>query len=160
MALWKEVDGYEGLYLVSDEGEVISLRHEPPVMLKGGLRGRSGLFYKFVTLTKDGEEKKFSVHRLVASAFIENPNNLPEINHKDENTLNNRADNLEWCSRQYNIDYSKSKRVEQYEHGEKIAEYRSIAEASRQTGIKRTSINNALTGWSETAGGYCWKYTE
>lgn len=160
MALYKDVKGYEGLYLISDEGEVISLKHDKPKRLKTGLRGRDGLFYEFVSLAKNGENKCFSVHRLVAEAFLDNPNNFPEVNHKDENPLNNCVDNLEWCTRQYNIDYSKSKRVEQFENGEKIAEYKSIAEASRQTGIKRTAINNNLTGWSETAGGYTWKYTD
>lgn len=160
MSTYKDVKGYEGLYLISDEGKVISLKHDEPKLLKTGLRGRDGLFYEFVSLAKNGQNKKFAVHRLVADAFLENPDNLPEINHKDENPLNNCVDNLEWCTRQYNVDYSKSKRVEQYENEEKIAEYRSIAEASRQTGIKRTAINNNLTGWSETAGGYVWRYVD
>lgn len=160
MALYKYVKGYEGLYLISSDGEVISLKHDQPKTLTTGLRGRDGLFYKFVSLSKNGESKNFSVHRLVAEAFLENEACLPEVNHKDKNTLNNCVENLEWCTKQYNIDYSKSKRVEQFEDGEKIAEYKSIAEASRQTGIKRTAINNNLTGWSETAGGYVWKYVD
>ena len=160
MALYKDVKGYEGLYLISSDGDVISLKHDQPKTLKAGLRGRDGLFYEFVSLSKNGENKNFSVHRLVAEAFLENEDCLPEVNHKDKNTLNNCVENLEWCTKQYNIDYSKSKRVEQFEDGEKIAEYKSIAEASRQTGIKRTAINNNLTGWSETAGGYVWKYVD
>ena len=158
MALWKDIAGYEGLYQISDEGEVLSLKHNPPKKMKLGLRGRDGLLYEFISLAKNGENKKFSVHRLVAEAFLKNPDKLPEINHKDENTLNNCVDNLEWCTHEYNINYSHSRRVEQYENGEKIAEYKSIVEAFRQTGISRTSINNALCGWSETAGGYSWKY--
>jgi hypothetical protein len=72
--------------------------------------------------------------------------------------LNCCVDNLEWCDHQYNIDYSKSKRVEQYAGDEKVAEYKSISTASEMTGISRTSINNVLCGWSRTAGGYGWKY--
>lgn len=101
-----------------------------------------------------------SVHRLVAEAFIPNPDNLPEVNHKDENGLNNSVDNLEWCSHQYNIEYSKNKAVVQYYDGERIAEYKSIKVASQQTGINRKSISNVLNGWSKTAGGYEWDYKE
>lgn len=160
MSIWKDVTGYEGLYLVSDEGEILSLKHHPPKKLKFGLRGRKNLLYQFVSLAKNGENKCFSVHRLVAQAFLDNPDDLPEVNHKDENPLNNRVDNLEWCSRQYNIAYSKCKRIEQYENGVKLAEYRGIVEASRLTGISRTAINNNLRGYSQTAGGYAWKYAE
>lgn len=172
MALWKEVDGYEGLYLVSDEGEVISLPreihtknktgeivvHRKAKKLKPHLRGRNGLMYVAVTLSKDGESVAHSVHRLVAKAFIPNPDDLPEVNHIDEDTMNNCVENLEWCTRQYNIEYSKAKKIGQYIDGEKVAEYKSISYASRMTGISRTSINNVLTGWSNTAGGYEWKY--
>ena len=117
MALWREVAGYEGLYAVSDEGEVVSL---PRVLsngrgtfkttgkaLKQGTRAGK---YKFVHLSKGNVQRCVSVHRLVAMAFLGNPENLPEVNHKDENPSNNRVENLEWCSRQYNIDYSKSKK--------------------------------------------------
>lgn len=172
MALWKDVDGYEGLYIISDEGEVVALPKEIHTRNKSGemivhrkskkiklhLRGNENAQYVAVTLTKDGESIAYSVHRLVAKAFIPNPEDLPEVNHKDENPLNNRVDNLEWCTHQYNIDYSKSKRIAQYLDGEKIAEYKSITYASKMTGISRTSINNVLTGWSVTAGGYEWKY--
>ena len=169
MALWKEAVGYEGRYLISDEGDIYSL----PKVVKGAwLQKRKGKFlkkgkcgrkgqpqYEFVILVDcNGIHHKESVHRLVAKAFVDNPNNLPEVNHKDENSLNNHADNLEWCDRQYNIEYSKNKRVGQYIDGEKVAEYKSIVYASKMTGISRTNITNALTGWSKTAGGYEWRY--
>jgi len=169
MALWKDVAGYEGLYLVSDEGDVYSLpkvvqgawvQHRKGKLLKKGKRGRKGQpQYEFVILLDSkGCSHHESVHRLVAKAFIPNPDNLPEVNHKDENSLNNSVDNLEWCDHQYNIEYSKNKRVGQYIDGEKVAEYKSIVYASKMTGISRTSITNALTGWSKTAGGYEWRY--
>ena len=174
MALWKEIRGYEGLYLISDEGEVISLPrtietknhsgdivvHRKMKKLKPHLRGNDGLKYPAVTLSKNGKSIAYSLHRLVATAFIPNPDNLPEVNHIDENTMNCSVDNLEWCDHQYNVDYSKSNRIEQYLDGEKIAEYKSIAYASKITGISRTNINNVLAGWSKSAGGFKWKYSD
>jgi hypothetical protein len=169
MAHWHPVENYEGLYEVSEDGEVKSLSRivsngkraatRKEKLLKQGNRGRGNLLYKFVVLT-DGKGKKEnkSVHRLVAEAFIPNPDNLEEVNHKDRNTFNNNVENLEWCTRQYNIEYSKNRRVAQYFDGEKIAEYKSISYASQLTGINRKAINNALSGWSNTAGGYEWKY--
>ena len=168
MALWKGIPGYEDRYLVSDEGEIYSLpkivkcsrlQHRKGKYLKPGKRGNKGLKYEFVYLVdNDGKGKRESVHRLVALAFLDNPDGLPEVNHKDENPLNNRADNLEWCNRQYNIEYSKAKAVNQYDDNGFLAKYKSIAYASKMTGIKRRSIQNALCGWSQRAGGYIWKY--
>lgn len=170
MAMWKEIDGYEKLYLISDEGEVYALpktvitgnktTHRNGKLLKQGVRGRGNTLYKFVVLSDGNTVKRFSVHRLVAKAFLENPNGYPEVNHKDEDSLNNHVENLEWCDRQYNIEYSKNKAVSQFSiDGEKIAEYKSIKYASAITGIGRKSIENALNGWSNTAGGYIWKYS-
>ena len=170
MAQWREVAGYEGLYLVSDEGQIFSL---PKTVNNGrgeyvrcgkilspGIRGRGELGYQFVVLAKDGESKLHSVHRIVAEAFIEKPEGCDVVNHKDRNTLNNNAKNLEWCNQQHNNEYSHNKKVCQFFDGVKIAEYKSITYASQITKISRTSINNALTGWSATAGGYEWKYCE
>lgn len=169
MALWKEVAGYENLYLVSDEGQIFSL---PRVVsngrgeyvrkgriLKPGLRGRNNLVYAFVDLSDGKTTSRKSVHRLVADAFVDNPHGYDVINHIDHDTLNNRAKNLEWCTQQYNNEYGHNKAVCQYSvDGEFIAKYKNIVYASAMTGIGRTSINNALTGWSETSGGYIWKY--
>jgi hypothetical protein len=168
MAIWKEIPGYEERYLVSDEGEIYSLpkfvettksQHRKGKYLKPGKRGNEGHQYEFVILVdENGEKHRKAVHRLVALAFLENPDDLPEVNHIDENPLNNKVENLEWCDHQYNIDYSKSKAVEQYDDNGFVARYKSIAYASKVTGIKRSAINNALSGWSQTAGGYFWKY--
>lgn len=172
MAVWKDVPGYEGLYLVSDDGQVMSVDrdilgrnasgeliiHRKGKIIKPHLRGRNGLMYVAVGLSRDGETVAHSVHRLVAEAFIPNPDNLPEVNHKDENTQNNVVSNLEWCDRQYNIDYSKSRKVSQYFDGEKLAVYKSISCAGAMTGIGRTAISNALNGLSRTAGGYEWRF--
>lgn len=171
MALWKEVKGYETLYLVSDDGKVLSLPRivtgnrgvyvREHCILKPGLRGKNGLLYQFVCLLKDGQVERKSVHRLVAEAFVNNPN--PEIfnvvNHIDHNTQNNCAENLEWCDQQYNNEHGHNKAVQQFSlDGEKIAEYKSITYASEITGINRRSINNVLSGFAQTAGGYVWGY--
>lgn len=169
MAIWKDIAGYEGLYLVSDDGEVYALPRKVSngrgefvrkgQLLKPGLRGRNNLKYKFVILS-DGENiKHASVHRLVAEAFVDNPNNENVVNHIDKNTLNNKASNLEWCTQQYNNEYGHNKRIRQYTvDGDFVAEYKNIVYASKITQISRTAINNALCGWSKTAGGYIWEY--
>lgn len=98
--IWKPISGYENLYKISNLGNVISLRNNRFLkhhMIKG---------YLFVQLSKDGKSRNYLVHRLVAGAFIDNPNNLPEINHKDENPLNNVVFNLEWCTHKYNMNYN------------------------------------------------------
>lgn len=169
MANWKPIAGYEERYSISDEGEVMSLpksvsngrweSKRKAKLLKKGTRGRGELLYHFVILSDgNGKSEHKSIHRLVAEAFIPNPNGLEEVNHINKNPLDNRVENLEWCTRQYNIEYSKNRRVEQYLDGEKIAEYKSITYASQLTGINRKAINNALRGWATTAGGYEWKY--
>ena len=158
MALWKDVAGYEGLYQVSDTGQVKSLARRwrrRDKLLKPGKRAGN---YLFVVLNRDGIEDRRSVHRLVAEAFLPNPNQLPQVNHKDEDPTNNHVDNLEWCTQEYNVRYSKSKKVFQCIGDSVIAVHKSAVEAAKATGIGRTSINNALRGWSLTAGGYNWRY--
>lgn len=173
MARWREIHGYEGRYIVSDEGDIYSLPKNVATYggregirrgqyLTPGIRGSNGLMYKAVYLSDGkGNTKYVSVHRIVAEAFCENPHNYEVVNHIDHNTLNNRADNLEWCDQQYNNEYSHNKAVRQFTmDGECIAEYKSATYASKITGIGRRSIANALNGWSETAGGYRWDYSE
>ena len=88
-------------------------------------------FYKFVVLSNGKNIERFSVHRLVAQAFLENPNGFDEINHKDKNTENNRVENLEWCDHAYNVNYSKAKKVLQFDFdGTLLATYSSIVVAA------------------------------
>lgn len=112
--IWKAVKGYEGLYEVSNLGNVRSLdkviksKHNGTTLRKGRIltpfyEEKKG--YYQVALTKDGKVKKYRVHRLVAIAFLENPFNYTDVNHKDENKINNNVDNLEWCTRKYNNNY-------------------------------------------------------
>lgn len=105
--IWKDVVGYEGLYQVSNLGRVKSLgfdKWHKGRVIKPHFDGLK--HYLFVQLHKNKTSKKINVHRLVAKAFIPNPNNLPQVNHKDENKTNNNASNLEWCTNEYNINYN------------------------------------------------------
>lgn len=120
LEIWRNIVGFDGLYQVSNLGRVKSLknRHGKVQLLKAKIK-KNG--YCEVALFKNGKYKFCLVHRLVAIHFIPNPNNYPEINHKDENPLNNCVDNLEWCSRQYNINYGSrnakvSEKAKQYKH--------------------------------------------
>lgn len=169
LTMWKDIAGYEGLYQISDRGEVITLPrtvdakrcilHRKSRKPKSFFRGRGDIKYEFVALTRDGKTQFAAVHRLVAQAFIPNPNGYMEVNHIDKNTKNNCVDNLEWCSKQYNIEYSHNKAVQQYSvSGELIETYKSTIYASQMTGIGATSITNNLKKRSMTAGGYVWKY--
>lgn len=109
--IWKDIEGYEGMYQVSNIGRVRALDRVKPnsggQIAKGHILPQSdnGHGYRFVSLWKFNKGRRFYVHRLVASAFIPNPNNFPIINHKDENKSNNRYENLEWCTQKYNINY-------------------------------------------------------
>ena len=97
--IWRDVIGFENLYLVSNLGNVYSIHSKKQLKLKDN-KG-----YYNVTLFKNGKRYYKIVHRLVAEAFIPNPNNFKEINHKDENKINNNVDNLEWCDAKYNLNY-------------------------------------------------------
>ena len=106
---WRPIPGYEGLYEVSNTGRVRSL--DKYDSMNRFLRGRilrlftDGLGYLRAQLYSNSKRKSFLVHRLVAQAFIPNPDNLPQVNHRDENPSNDSVDNLEWCDGKYNVNY-------------------------------------------------------
>ena len=152
--IFKPIEGYEDLYEVSNEGNVRN-KTTGRLLKPGGAKG-----YLKVLLYKDGICKSKSIHRLVAETFLPNPNHYPQVNHIDENKLNNNVDNFEWCSAQYNIDYSKSKPVAQFSlDGRLLNTYKSIREASRQTGIPNPNICNCCLGKGyKSAGGFIWKF--
>lgn len=112
--IWKPVEGYEGLYEISNLGRVKSLSRQKQLnkyvktiderIMKQSLNKRG---YMYVRLTKNGVQRAYRVHRLVAAAFVENPDNLPHVNHIDFNRTNNRADNLEWITPKCNSEHSK-----------------------------------------------------
>lgn len=169
MEEWRDIKGYEGLYQVSDQGRVKSLNYkltEKEKILKPikNIRG-----YWKVNLSKNGKQKTYFIHRIVAQVFIPNPKNMPEINHKNEDKSNNTASNLEWCDRKYNINYgthnqraaeARYKKVLQFtKTGIFIKEYPSIKVAERQTGVNDGSISACCLGKYKSAGGFVWKYT-
>jgi hypothetical protein len=104
--IWKDIEGYEGLYQVSNLGNVKSLYTNKNLSYIKCGRDRE---YLSVSLSKDKKLKIYYIHRLVAETFIDNPNNYPYVNHKDENKQNNCVNNLEWCSPKYNINYGTRK---------------------------------------------------
>lgn len=167
--IWKDVPGFEGLYQVSNTGKVKSFRKsskygsQPEYMLNPTINNTG---YAQVTLYDNTKRSKFSVHRLVAQLFIPNPDNLPQINHKDENKLNNHVDNLEWCTASYNNAYGTAKiraidarslPVEQLTYdGKVIAVYRSAEIASEIVGVSKNAINHAISNHSQS-NGYFWQ---
>lgn len=186
MEEWRDVPGYEGLYMVSNLGNIKSCektdqrgRTRKEKLLKPSKGGRKGKYQSMqIRLCKNGIGKMFRVHRIVADAFIPNPDNLPEVNHKDENPLNNKVENLEWCTRAYNMRYGtgriraaqknavklknrkdQSKWVIQLSLNNEILHfYPSQQEASRETGLYRAAISACCRGVSKTHGGFIWKY--
>ena len=155
---WKDIPGYEGLYQASNHGDIRSL---PRTTTKGGVLkpklGKEGYFK--VQLCRNGKVKDFHIHRLVAKAFLPNPNSLPQVNHRDLNKINNCVSNLEWCTSQYNVDYSNSKRVLQFDkNGNFIQAWKSTKEIERKLKIRNGNISNCCHGRYKTAGGYVWRY--
>lgn len=172
---WRDIEGYDGYYQVSNLGRVRSVDRYLPFKGTIGLRKGnilkqifSNKGYKTLKLSKDGKNKRYSVHRLVAETFIPNPNNLKEVNHIDEDKTNNNVENLEWCDTKYNINYGTrierqkvklSKPVLQFTlNGQFVAEYPSIIEAYRQIGIYQQSISECCKGKRKSAGGYIWRF--
>jgi len=171
MEEWRDIEGYEGLYKISNIGRVRSLpRNTTKGKILKPVKQPNG--YLQVLLYKNGKKKKFLIHRLVAKAFIPNPLNLPEVNHKDENKENNRVDgcvnNLEWCSAKYNVNYGtrnkrlaekQSKPVIQYDlQGNFIKEWSSGWEVQRQLGYFQGGISACCLGKQKTAYNFIWKY--
>jgi len=161
MEVWKDVAGYEGIYQVSDLGNVKSLNYhrERREKLLHPSEDKNG--YLIVLLYKNGKRKLRKVHQLVAEAFLTNEGNLPSINHKDENKRNNRASNLEYCSVGYNNRYSKEVAVVQCgRDGNAIRVWPSIEAAAEGIKVKATNISACCRGYgrNKTAGGYIWRY--
>ena len=181
--IWKDIEGYEGIYQVSNLGRVRSLdrtiiggAYNSPMFRKGTIlkpqpKGYKG--YVGLKLRKDGKSENVYIHRLVAKAFIPNPDNLPEVNHKDENKKNNRADNLEWVTRKENINYGTHTQrqrislepkmksvVMKATDGTILRKFDCIRDAARQTGIRREGIKKCCehADMFYTAGGFVWEY--
>lgn len=175
--IWKDIEGYEGLYQVSNFGNVkrlegkiysyITNKYETRKehMIKTRVGNRK---YKVVNLCKNSKRECKTVHRLIAQAFLPNPNNFECVNHIDGNKLNNKIDNLEWCTTQQNIQHAyknnlmtNNKKIDQYSLDNKfIKTFNSINEASKKIGVAQPNISMCAIGKKKTAGGYIWKYTK
>lgn len=187
--IWKDVVGFEGLYKVSNDGRVIGnetiyycgyKKQTKRVLKEREIVGDTDrLGHRRVTLYHDGNKKRIFIHRLVAEAFIPNPENKPEIDHINTNTSDNRVENLRWVTHKENqnnpitkvkqktaqigeknfwfgkkgVLHHASKRVRCVETG-KV--YGGVAEAERITGIRH--IGCCCRGVRNTAGGLCWKF--
>lgn len=181
--VWKDIPGYEGLYQVSNHGNVRSLNwrnlgYTRNLYLKEHNRG-----YRHVELIKNGKRKAFTVHRLVAMVFIPNPNNYPVINHRDEDKTNNVVENLEWCTKSYNAKYSSDRHSYAYKRGRRKNPHRAwkyggrkivqltlddifVKEWSDIIAIKRTNFSNSWSitqcchGNRKTAYGFKWRFAD
>lgn len=181
MEVWKDIQGFEGIYQVSNLGNVLSLNYRNHGYAKQLTPKCNNSGRLWVELIHGGKRRVALIHRLVGEAFIENPNNYLEINHKDENPKNNRADNLEWCTHEYNIRYflerhperlrtggraaqsrygrRKSMQVKQYSmDGELVSVWESSREVTVALGWSDWSISECCRGKRKTAYGFKWQY--
>ena len=170
---WKKVKGYEDCYEVSSKGDIrtipreVQTRNHPrmvPERILKPQQDKDG--YLMVCLSKNNIKTSKKIHRLVAEAFLENPNGYSSINHKDENKRNNSVDNLEWCSSLYNTRYGtgierrtakRRKAVVALNSNGDSFYFTSITEASKKLGISHSCIIACLNGKQKTSGGYIWK---
>lgn len=175
--VWKDIVGYEGIYQVSNHGRVKALPKtieysDGKVIPYDEIIMRSIIEkegYKVVNLTNNGVQRQFRVHRLVAKAFIPNPNNYPQVNHRDEIKSNNNVENLEWCTHKYNQNYgtsiersskNRSRSVMKMTlDGEDLKEYASATVAT-QDGFDNSAIGKCCKGYVNTHRGYKWRYVD
>ena len=168
MEVWKYITGYEGIYKISSCGNVFSYKKHRLLSTKPMNKG-----YNSVRLGN----KSFLVHRLVAQTFIPNPENKPQVNHKNGIRSDCRVENLEWCTQseneihkrkvlcvkgtwlgKYGIEHNRSKPIKQIKNGNIINVFGSALEAKRKTGIDNSKISLVCTGIRKTAGGYKWEF--
>ena len=164
---WRDIEGYEGLYSISNFGRVKSLNYYntgKEKLLKQGKTGRDKDYYS-VALSKNGKLKSYLVHRLVAITFIPNPDNLPQVNHKDEDKSNNCVENLEWCDNNYNSNYgtrnekvakSKSHKTYQYKEDELVAVWDNAVIPAKKYGYCVQHIYDSINN-GKKAYGFYWK---
>lgn len=163
--MWKQVI-QNPKYEVNECGEV---RHRERKQILRGKVDRYG--YTVITMSSGDRLKPQSVtlHRIVAAAFVPNPDNLPAVNHKDENKRNNCASNLEWCDNLYNTRYgtgqkrsqrARRKPVEALKDGVVVKKYDCVGSAAKDLGVCPSSIKDVLRGkkWHKTSAGYGWRY--
>lgn len=155
--IWKDIAGYEGKYKVSNYGNIYSVKSNRTLLPLRALNG-----YLLIMLGRT----TYSIHRIVATTFLPNPNKLPCINHKDGNKHNNKVDNLEWCSYSYNLIHAyktglnrRERAVECLQNGVVVKRYRSAREAEKD-GFSNQLIAKCCLGKRKSHKGYEWKYSE
>lgn len=182
--IWKDIEGYEGLYQISNLGRVKSLERWVTAnwgktkklskqLIKEKIRKISynSNGYALVVLAKQGKNKTYLLHRLVASAFVDNPNNLTIVNHKDENPSNNRYDNLEWCDYTYNNTYrdihlkrnvdNVARKIIQYDLDmNEIKRWNIASDAAKYYDIALSNILKCCKGERTHCAGFKWRYYE
>ena len=176
--IWKPIQGYEGIYEVSSFGRVRSVPREWEQENRHGtlsryridgsiIKPRFNRGYLSIGLRTDPKHlKRFQVHRLVAQTFVPNPDNMPQVNHKDEDKTNNRADNLEWCTARYNANYgtrpnrigkSKSKGIGKFDlQGRLVETYATRQEAAEKENVTMACMDKRID-FNLKAGGYYYK---
>ncbi|QSF43540.1 NUMOD4 domain-containing protein [Paenibacillus tianjinensis] len=180
MEIWKDIEGFEGYYQVSTHGRIRSLDR----VIDSGRRFKGKIItpsydtqgYVTVHLYKNGKDKTCRAHRLVALAFIANPDNKPEVNHLDEIRNNNRIENLQWCTPLENSNYGNrklrisqntdyvtiakkcKKAVNQYTlNGDFLRTWDSARDVQKETGIQQSAIRLNVNGQYSSAGGFIWQ---
>lgn len=157
----KDINGYEGLYTINEYGDVFSYKKNKYMKIQ-----KNRLGYKVISLFKDGVKKTYTIHKLVAEAYLDNPHNLPEINHIDENKENCFVGNLEYCTHEHNMRHgTRGKRI-----GQKLSKkvfcvelnqvFDGNMEAQCKTGIDNRRISDCCRGKIKTAGKMHWKYVQ
>lgn len=167
--IWADISGYEGKYQVSNLGRVKSLNYSHTCKEKILKHKKNRYGYLTVNLCSNGKLKMFSIHRLVAQSFIPNTNNLPEVNHKDENKENNCVENLEWSTRKYNLCYGTrieriskalSIKVGCFKDKQLIKIYNSIRDTEKD-GFNPSNVCQCCQGKRyKSTGGFQFKYLE
>lgn len=172
--IWKDIKGYEGIYLVSNKGNIMSIKTNK--ILKPWINGQ----YYMVELFKNKYKKRIYIHRIVATTFLKGFDEYPMVLHSDDNPLNNKVENLEWGTQSKNMkdaynrgrkinyflgkfgkEHCTSKRVSQYNlNGEYINTYESLLEAEKNTGFHNSNISRCASGKQKTSNGFIFKYVE
>lgn len=170
MEIWKDIKGYENKYQVSNKGNIRNIKTGKQLKIQFYKSG-----YCYIDLYCNGISKHYLIHRLVAQAFIPNPNNLPCVNHKDGKRSNNNVDNLEWCTQQYNVNYGNCRELQarktrkqvygiNIQSGDKTQIFNSVKDAAewcKTTGYPKATqggISYALYSKNHAIYGYYWYF--